>query len=272
MLSARYGPFIASSGSTLALITMTSLSVFTARACRYLSSHPVLSQWVSQVQEKIMIKDQNWSCPWYSSSFFPFEWSDLLVIFIFTVFGVNMWMEVLNTPTPNTAVTTPSTTPTPAVATTSPIQSLPSVGNDVNGMEAIGLDTLKTVTVVVTRQQQQQQLQQSDSPQQSKSTITTKGWWWKENAHLSLILRCFSMIFLAELGDRSFFSIFTLSVSKEVGSIYIGTILGQIVCIALAIVFGEILTKYLSERMVSMSGGTIFILYAFYQIIQAYLK
>eukprot|EP01039_Chlorochromonas_danica_P008427 gene8427-9288_t len=43
MLSARFGPFIVSSGSTLALITMTSLSVFTARACRYLSSHPVLS-------------------------------------------------------------------------------------------------------------------------------------------------------------------------------------------------------------------------------------
>lgn len=85
-------------------------------------------------------------------------------------------------------------------------------------------------------------------------------------SRIALLLKCVSMIFLAELGDRSFFSIFTMSVRQDVMNIFLGTVLGQIICVGLAVVFGEIIRRYMSEAMVSVLGGSIFLLYALLQV------
>eukprot|EP00189_Rhodosorus_marinus_P009973 CAMPEP_0184738128 /NCGR_PEP_ID=MMETSP0315-20130426/858_1 /TAXON_ID=101924 /ORGANISM="Rhodosorus marinus, Strain UTEX LB 2760" /LENGTH=162 /DNA_ID=CAMNT_0027205717 /DNA_START=435 /DNA_END=921 /DNA_ORIENTATION=- len=72
-------------------------------------------------------------------------------------------------------------------------------------------------------------------------------------------MKCFWMTFLAEWGDRSQLTTVTLAASRNAYGIALGGILGQTFCTTVAVLGGAFLAARISERMVSLIGGLLFL-------------
>ncbi|RYY81486.1 TMEM165/GDT1 family protein [archaeon] len=96
-------------------------------------------------------------------------------------------------------------------------------------------------------------------PHRSPSTLTHP----IPLAHV--LLTCYTMVCVAELGDRSFFSLFTLALQNHPGHslcTLLGGVAGQIICTIMAYVCGDVIRRYLTEAMVSAMGGGAFLVFA----------
>lgn len=78
-----------------------------------------------------------------------------------------------------------------------------------------------------------------------------------------VFVKSFTMTGLAEWGDRSQIATIALAASKDVYGVIIGGILGHAVCTSLAVIGGRLLATRISERMVALIGGFMFISFAF---------
>lgn len=87
-------------------------------------------------------------------------------------------------------------------------------------------------------------------------------------SHLALLLfspvlvRSFSLTFLAEWGDRSQIATVALSASKDMYGVCIGAIAGHFICTGLAVLGGRLLASRISERTVTCIGGILFLLFS----------
>eukprot|EP01031_Cornospumella_fuschlensis_P027530 gene27530-33252_t len=80
-----------------------------------------------------------------------------------------------------------------------------------------------------------------------------------------VLFTSFTMVCVAELGDRSFFSLFTLTLQNHPEHclyILFGGVAGQFVCTVIAYFCGDVIRRYLTEAMVSAIGGSSFLLFA----------
>lgn len=84
----------------------------------------------------------------------------------------------------------------------------------------------------------------------------------KKNTTIAAILQTFSLVFAAEIGDRSFLSTIALSAALNPFAVAGGAIAGHGVATALAVFGGTILSKYLSEKVIGYIGGTLFLIFA----------
>lgn len=84
----------------------------------------------------------------------------------------------------------------------------------------------------------------------------------KRNTAIAAILQTFSLVFAAEIGDRSFLSTIALSAALNPFAVAGGAIVGHGVATALAVFGGTILSKYLSEKVIGYIGGVLFIIFA----------
>eukprot|EP01038_Epipyxis_sp_PR26KG_P011934 gene11934-15975_t len=89
--------------------------------------------------------------------------------------------------------------------------------------------------------------------------VTTKQ---KRNSVIALIVQTFSLVFAAEIGDRSFLSTIALSAALNPYAVGIGAILAHGSATALAVLGGELLSKYLSEKVIGYIGGSLFLIFA----------
>lgn len=74
-------------------------------------------------------------------------------------------------------------------------------------------------------------------------------------------LRFSVLIFLAEWGDRSMLATVTLAATRSPVGVFIGGCIGHLSAAILAVACGSILEKYISERVVKISSGVLFLIF-----------
>ncbi|CAN6242547.1 unnamed protein product [Urochloa humidicola] len=84
----------------------------------------------------------------------------------------------------------------------------------------------------------------------------------KLTSPLDILWKSFSLIFFAEWGDRSMLATIALGAAQSPLGVAIGAIAGHLIATALAILGGAFLAKYLSEKLVGLLGGVLFLLFA----------
>ncbi len=78
---------------------------------------------------------------------------------------------------------------------------------------------------------------------------------WKQ------ILTAFAVIFLAELGDKTQIAMITMSASsKSPLSVFLGGAAALVLLTAIAVVAGEVVTRYVPESVLSRIAAILFVL------------
>jgi putative Ca2+/H+ antiporter (TMEM165/GDT1 family) len=69
-------------------------------------------------------------------------------------------------------------------------------------------------------------------------------------------------VFAAEFGDRSFLSTIALSAAQNPISVAGGAVAAHAVATGIAVSGGAVAAKYLSERVIGIIGGSLFLVFA----------
>eukprot|EP00913_Durusdinium_trenchii_P023747 g22303.t2 len=83
----------------------------------------------------------------------------------------------------------------------------------------------------------------------------------KKKSKLLDIFRFGVLIFLAEWGDRSMLATITLATTKSAFGVLVGGCCGHLVAGTLAVVAGHFLEEHVSDRVVKLTGGVLFVLF-----------
>jgi len=80
-------------------------------------------------------------------------------------------------------------------------------------------------------------------------------------------LQVFAMTFLAEWGDRSQFATIALATTQNAVGVTLGGVFGHSICTAVAVVGGRLLAAKISERVISLIGGVLFLIFAIHSFL-----
>jgi len=70
------------------------------------------------------------------------------------------------------------------------------------------------------------------------------------------------MTFFAEWGDRSQIATIVLASTKDAIGVTSGGIIGHAICTGMAVIGGKLLATRISERMICLLGGVLFLFFA----------
>lgn len=80
-----------------------------------------------------------------------------------------------------------------------------------------------------------------------------------------IVVQAFVLVFAAEIGDRSFISAAALSAQsgpEGAAAVFIGGISAHSIATLLAVLLGEVISKYISEKQLAYIGGVLFLIFA----------
>jgi Ca2+/H+ antiporter, TMEM165/GDT1 family len=78
----------------------------------------------------------------------------------------------------------------------------------------------------------------------------------------AIYLEAFMLVFIGELGDRTQFATITLAAAHHPGGVALGAIAGHTLCTLIAVIGGRLIAGRISERMVTLIGGVLFLVFA----------
>lgn len=87
-------------------------------------------------------------------------------------------------------------------------------------------------------------------------------------ASKAVITASFTAFIVAELGDKTQLASATLAVREGFWPVYIGSVVGEVAAIGLAILIGAVAGKHLPQRLVMYSAATLFAVFGIIMIVQ----
>lgn len=81
-------------------------------------------------------------------------------------------------------------------------------------------------------------------------------------AAASTVAATFALVFVAEWGDKSFFSTIALAAASSPVGVVTGAIAGHGAATVLAVLGGSFLSEYVSEKLIAYVGGVLFLVFA----------
>eukprot|EP00249_Psilotum_nudum_P009033 c21665_g1_i1 orf=506-1651(-) len=84
----------------------------------------------------------------------------------------------------------------------------------------------------------------------------------ERSTQFEVIGETFSLVFLAEWGDRSMLATIALGATQSPWGVAIGAIAGHVAATGLAVLGGSVLARYISEKIVGYIGGILFLAFA----------
>ena len=84
----------------------------------------------------------------------------------------------------------------------------------------------------------------------------------KRRSTIAKLVQTFTLVFAAEIGDRSFLSTIALSAALNPYAVATGAIAAHASATGVAVAGGVLLSKYLSEKVISYIGGSLFLVFA----------
>jgi len=82
-----------------------------------------------------------------------------------------------------------------------------------------------------------------------------------------ILLEAFSLTFFGEWGDKSQIATIGLAADENPVGVVLGALLGQTLCTIAAVLGGKSLASRISERMVTLCGGILFVVFGFQSLL-----
>jgi len=82
-----------------------------------------------------------------------------------------------------------------------------------------------------------------------------------------ILLEAFSLTFFGEWGDKSQIATIGLAADENPVGVVLGALLGQTLCTIAAVLGGKSLASWISERMVTLCGGILFVVFGFQSLL-----
>jgi len=102
----------------------------------------------------------------------------------------------------------------------------------------------------------------SDELEETEEELAKKQTKDANKRYFKVVMQALTLTFLAEWGDRSQIATIALAAAKDPFGVTIGAILGHSVCTGGACIGGKVLASSISERVVVLIGGVLFLLFA----------
>ncbi|XP_038985049.1 GDT1-like protein 1, chloroplastic [Phoenix dactylifera] len=87
-------------------------------------------------------------------------------------------------------------------------------------------------------------------------------------AAANTVISTFLLVFVAEWGDKSFFSTIALAAASSPLGVIGGALAGHALATLLAVVGGSLLGTFLSEKVIAYIGGTLFLVFAMVTLVE----